>query len=134
MVHSKIQYNGKDYLIYINDLQKSYSSTELSVAEFSALCSTSLDVSIKPGLAVIGEVSLTGTIKEIIGLEDYLRVAYNAGTKTLLLPIKSKEAFERIVESEGFNLEAIYYSNIIEAAKLALSSLKEEKEDEGFDI
>lgn len=133
LISERIDVINNDYLVFINDLQKKSSSTELSVAEFIALCSAALDKPVRPGLAVIGEITLTGTLKEIVGLEDYLRVAFNAGAKVILLPEKLKDLFNKITESEGIELSAVYYNEILSAARYALD-LEKEDNHEGFDL
>ena len=110
----------KDYLIFVNDLQKKYASTELSVAEFIALCSVAINKPIQPYMAVMGEVALSGTILHVKGVEDYVRYAKNAGARKILMPLEGKEQFEKIDPNELIGIVPVYYTNVVEAAKIAL--------------
>ena len=113
--------HGTDYLLFVNDIQRRYPSTELSVAEFISLCSASSEKKVRESLAVLGEVTISGTIKEIKGVEDYLRVAFNAGAKNILLPKSCKPLIDKVDEEDFLSLNYIYYSNLVEAAKYALA-------------
>ena len=110
----------KDYLIFINDLQKKYCTTEISVAEFIALASCVLKKPVIPYLIVAGEVSLSGTILHFKGVEDYVRYAKNAGAKKILMPREGKTEFEKIDPEEIVGIEPLYYNDVVEAAKIAL--------------
>ena len=111
---------SKDYLIFVNDLQKKYCSKEISVAEFIALCSSVFKKPVLPRLIVAGEVSLSGTILHFKGVEDYVRFAKNAGAKKILMPAEGKMEFDKIDINELGDLEPLYYTNVVEAAKIAL--------------
>lgn len=112
--------HGTDYLLFVNDIQRRYPSTELSVAEFISLCSASSEKKVRESLVVLGEVTISGTIKDIKGIEDYLRVAFNAGAKNILLPKTAKPLIDKIDEEDFLSLNYVYYNNIVEAAKYAL--------------
>ena len=114
-----------DYHIYLNDLQSRSSTSELSVAQFISLCSGILEKSVIDRLAVIGEVTLSGTIQDIKGLEDYVRAAANAGAEIILMPHTCKNAFESITDSKIKNVNPVYYRNPIEACKIALNISEE---------
>ena len=111
---------SRDYLIFINDLQKKYSSTEISVAEFIALCSVAIKKPVRPYLVVVGDVAISGTILHIKGVEDYVRYAKNAGAKMVLMPKEARTEFNKIDPNELGELKALYYADVVEAAKIAL--------------
>ena len=109
-----------DYLLYVNDLQRKNLSTEISVAEFISLCSITINKPVSSGLAIIGEITLSGTLKEIKGIEDYLRVAKNAGALKALIPTSCKQQVLKIKDKDIIKVEVLYYNNVVEAAKMAL--------------
>lgn len=76
----------KDYLLFFNDLQAKGPSDEVSLAEFVGLCSAACNRPVAAGLAIPGVLRLSGSMDEVKGLEDILRVAKNAGAKRILLP------------------------------------------------
>lgn len=110
----------KDYLVYFDDPQNRLTSTEVSLAEFIGLCSIAQNKSVLTGLAVIGELTLSGTIKDIKNLEDYIRVAVNAGAETVLMPQACERDFDDIRDSDLKGILPKYYKTPIEAARMAL--------------
>ena len=110
----------KDYLVYYGDQQARYISPEISVAEFAGLCSCAFNKSVLPSMAVVGELTLSGSIKEVKNISEYVRVAINAGAQQLLMPLSCQSEFDAIKDSELKKIEPIYYRTPVEAAKLAL--------------
>ena len=110
----------KDYLVYYGDLQGRYISPEISVAEFAGLCSCAFNKSALPSMAVVGELTLSGSIKEVKNISEYVRIAINAGAQKLLMPISCQSEFDAIKDSELKKIEPVYYRTPVEAAKLAL--------------
>ena len=110
----------KDYLVYYGDQQARYISPEISVAEFAGLCSCAFNKSVLPSMAVVGELTLSGSIKEVKNISEYVRVAINAGAQQLLMPLSCQSEFDAIKDSELKKIEPIYYRTPVEAAKMAL--------------
>ena len=110
----------KDYLVYYGDQQGRYISPEISVAEFAGLCSCAFNKSVLPSMAVVGELTLSGSIKEVKNISEYVRVAINAGAQQLLMPISCQSEFDAIKDSELRRINPVYYRTPVEAARLAL--------------
>lgn len=72
---------SKDYLLFYNDLQSKGLSEEVSLAEFVGLCSAACNRPVMSALAVPGILRMSGSMDEIRGLEDIMRVAKNAGSQ-----------------------------------------------------
>lgn len=81
--------NEKDYLLFFNDLQSKGLSDEVSLAEFVGLCSAACGRPVTEGTVIPGALRISGTIDELHGLEDILRVSKNAGARKVLLPMSS---------------------------------------------
>lgn len=64
-------------------------SDEISLAEFVGLCSAACNRPVVASLAIPGIVRLSGSMDELKGLEDILRVAKNAEAKRILLPFRA---------------------------------------------
>ena len=77
----------KDYLLFFNDLQGKGLSDEVSLAEFIGLCSAACNRPVTASTVVPGILRLSGTMDELRGLEDIVRVAKNAGARKVLLPL-----------------------------------------------
>ena len=83
---------SKDYLLFYNDLQSKGLSEEVSLAEFVGLCSAACNRPVMPALAIPGILRMSGSMDEIRGLEDIMRVAKNAGAKRVILPLSASRA------------------------------------------
>ncbi|MEG0790367.1 MAG: protease Lon-related BREX system protein BrxL [Gordonibacter sp.] len=86
-VASGMYIGSKDYLLFVNDLQGKGLSDEVSLAEFVGLCSAAANRPVTASTVIPGILRLSGTMDELHGLEDIMRVAKNAGAKKVLLPI-----------------------------------------------
>lgn len=110
----------KDYLVYYGDQQNRYISPEISIAEFAGLCSCAFNRPVLASMAVVGELTLSGSIKDVKNISEYVRVAINAGARQLLMPISCQMEFDAIKDSELKKINPVYYHTPVEAAKLAL--------------
>lgn len=109
-----------DFLLYYDDAQGKSPSTEISIAEWIALCSALTDRPIIESCVIIGEIKLSGSMSEVKGLENIVRVAKNAGGKRILLPM---QCMKDLMDVPGELLSAIqplFYMDPIDAAKKAL--------------
>lgn len=110
----------KDYLLYYADTQGKGLSDQVSLAEFIALCSTYAERSVIDSLAVAGEIKLSGTLEEVTGVEDIMRVCKNAGAKRLLLPMECIKDIQSISRELLNKVQPIFYNDPIDAARKAL--------------
>ena len=120
-VISGVNLTNMDYLFYYADTQNKGRSDEISVAEFIALCSVVMQRPVLESLAVAGELKLSGTIEELTNLDDILRVSKNAGAKRILIPMDSIKDIQNIPRELLCDIQPLFYSNPIDAAKKALS-------------
>ncbi len=113
---------SKDFLLYFNDLQSKGPSDEVSLAEFVGLCSAACNKPVLEGLAVPGALRISGTIDEIRGLEDIMRVAKNAGAKRVLLPYSVIGDLQSVSEELASGVDLMLYGtgDYIQAAQKAL--------------
>lgn len=109
-----------DYLVYYGDILNRGISEEISVAQFIGLCSSASNLPVRPSLAVLGVLTLSGSISEIKNLSDYVRSAKNAGAQYLLLPSSCEKEYMLINETNQYSVVPLYYRDPIEAAKIAL--------------
>ena len=91
----------KDYLLFFNDLQSKGLSEEVSLAEFVGLCSAACNRPVTASTVIPGILRLSGTMDELRGLEDIMRVAKNAGARKVLLPLSC------IKDIQDINLELL---------------------------
>lgn len=113
---------SKDYLLFYNDLQGKGLSDEISLAEFVGLCSAAANRPVMAALAVPGILRVSGTMDEIRGLEDIMRVAKNAGAKRIVLPSACICDLQAVSPEIITGLSPVFYRNNdpVDAAKKAL--------------
>jgi ATP-dependent Lon protease len=114
--------SGFDYTLYFNDLQARGVSDEISVAEVVGLFSALSNRPTMPSLVICGRVVMSGSMMPITTeLEDIFVAVANAGAKKLMLPNESKVAYEKLKDDLKREVEVIFYSTPLDAAKKALS-------------
>lgn len=79
----------KDYIIGYQDLQGLGMTSTLALPTLIALCSIALAKPTVSSLAVLGEISISGTIMKVGELANALQVCLDSGAKKVLLPITS---------------------------------------------
>lgn len=121
-VASGMRTGEKDYLLFFNDMQSKGLSDECSLAEFIGLCSAACARPVMAALVVPGILRMSGTMDELKGLEDILRVAKNAGAKKVLLPMSCIKDLQSISAEILGSISPDFYpdGDAIAAAKKAL--------------
>lgn len=110
----------KDYIVNYQDLQGIGMTSKLALPTLIALASIALNKPTVSSLAVMGEISIAGTMMKVDELANALQVCLDSGAKKVLLPITSA-ADLGLVPSEligCFNL--IFYQSAEDAVFKAL--------------
>lgn len=114
-------YEDFDYSLYFNDLQNRGVSDEISVAEVVGLFSGLANKSVLPSLVICGRVVMSGSMMPITTeLDEIFVAAANAGAKKIMLPTESRKKYERLKSDLKEEIEVIFYSTPLDAAKKAL--------------
>ena len=114
-------YEDFDYSLYFNDLQNRGVSDEISVAEVVGLFSGIANRAVLPALVICGRVVMSGSMMPITTELDEIFVACaNAGAKKIMLPKDSKEKYDKLRADLKEEIEVIFYSTPLDAAKKAL--------------
>lgn len=114
-------YEDFDYSLYFNDLQNRGVSDEISVAEVVGLFSGLANRAVLPSLVICGRVVMSGSMMPVTTeLEEIFVAAANAGAKRIMLPIESKEKYDKLRPDLKNELFVIFYSTPLDAAKKAL--------------
>ncbi len=110
-----------DYSLYFNDLQNRGVCDEISVAEVVGLFSALANRAVLPSLVICGRVVMSGSMMPVITeLDEMFVAAFNAGAKKILLPADSKDKYEAFGKNLKKEIEVIFYSTPLDAAKKAL--------------
>ena len=79
----------KDYLMNVQDLNGIGITNQLALASLVAMCSSAMSKPVLGSLAVLGNLSIGGTIIKVEELANVLQVCLDSGAKKVLLPITS---------------------------------------------
>lgn len=117
-----VQIDSKEYLLFYRDLQNRGLSAEVSLAEFIGLVSAALDQPVAAALAIPGVLRISGVIDPLNNLEDIVRVAKNAGCRSLLLPVDSMADYARLPQELVTKVSPVIYAtgDFLDAAKKAI--------------
>lgn len=88
-ISGAISTTTKDYIINYQDLQGIGMTEKLALPTLIALCSIALGKPTLSSLAVLGEISIAGTMLKVDELANALQVCLDSGAKKVLLPITS---------------------------------------------
>lgn len=119
-ISASISTTLKDYIINYQDLQGIGMTGKLALPTLIALCSIALSKPTVTNLAVLGEISISGTIIKVDELANSLQVCLDSGAKKVLLPITSAADLGSVpAELVGcFNI--IFYNSAEDAVFKAL--------------
>lgn len=119
-ISGSISTTTKDYIINYQDLQGIGMTKSLALPTLVALCSIALGKPTLGSLAVLGEISISGTMIKADELANDLQVCLDSGAKKVLLPITSAGDLGSVpAELVGcFNL--IFYQSAEDAVFKAL--------------
>ena len=84
-----ISATAKDYITQYQDLQRIGMTSTLSLPTLIALCSIAIQKPTVSSLAILGEISVSGTVPKVENLANTLQVCLDSGAKKVLLPITS---------------------------------------------
>lgn len=111
---------SKDYIINYQDLQGIGMTGKLALPTLIALCSITLGRPTVSTLAVLGEISISGTILKVDELANSLQVCLDSGAKKVLLPISSAVDLGTVPPELVGSFNLIFYSSAEDAVFKAL--------------
>ena len=110
----------KDYMINYQDLQGIGMTGKLALPTLIALCSIALGRPTLSSLAVLGEISISGTMMKVDELANSLQVCLDSGAKRVLLPITSAVELGTAPADLIGSFNLIFYSSAEDAVFKAL--------------
>ena len=119
-ISQNIPLDNVDYLIHIADLQGVGSSNELSLSELVALYSAGLKKELTSSIAILGTITIAGTINKISDLADVLQVCLDSGAKKVLLPASSASDLGQVPSELASKFSLLFYSTPEDAVFKAL--------------
>ena len=110
----------KDYIINYQDLQGIGMTNKLALPTLIAVCSIALQKPTLSNLAILGEISISGTIIKVDELANALQVCLDSGAKKVLLPATSMVDFASIPADLMTAFQLIPYNSAADAVFKAL--------------
>jgi len=111
-----------DYHVQIVDLMHSKEGSQGGVAFFIAISSLLRDKAIRPGLVVLGEMTIQGNILPARSLVEPLQVIMDNGARSVLVPLSNRRQLLEVPPDILENVDPIFYSEPLAAALKALES------------
>lgn len=110
----------KDYIINYQDLQGIGMTSKLALPTLIALCSIALGKPTVSTLAILGEISISGTMIKVDDLANVLQVCLDSGAKKILLPITSAGDLGSVPAELMGSFNIIFYNSAEDAVFKAL--------------
>ena len=119
-ISGTISTTTKDYIVNYQDLQGIGMTGKLAMPTLIALCSIALAKPTVSSLAVLGEISISGTLIKVDELANALQVCLDSGAKKVLLPITSAADLGTVPAELIGSFNLIFYSSAEDAVYKAL--------------
>lgn len=114
-ISSSISTNVKDYIVNYQDLQGLGMTHTLALPTLIALCSIALQKPVQSSLAVLGDISISGTIMKVDDLASTLQVCQDSGAKKVLLPQTSAVDLATVPADLMSSFSLIFYQSAEDA-------------------
>lgn len=88
-VSGSITVENHDFLMHVQDMQGVGMTNQLALSAFIGLCSGSLKKPVQSQMVVLGTMSIGGSTPKIAELANVLQACFDAGCKSILLPMAS---------------------------------------------
>ena len=110
----------KDYHLHVQDMQGVGLPEDLTLVALVALCSGGLDRSVQDQMAILGSMTIGGTITKVNELANVLQVCFDAGAKRILLPMSSAVDIPSVPPELFTKFQTSFYNDPIDAVFKAL--------------
>ena len=114
-ISQSISTTTKDYIIHYQDLQGIGMTKTLAVSTLIAICSIATGKPTLSSLAVLGDMSISGTVIKVENLANTLQVCLDSGAKKVLLPITSAADLGSVPSELIGSFSLIFYNSAEEA-------------------
>lgn len=119
-VSASISTTSKDYLMHVQDVNGVGMTSSLSLAAIIVMCSGALNKPVQSQCAVLGAVSIGGTINKVEDLASTLQVCFDAGAKKVLIPMVNAADIATVPPELFAKFQIMFYSHAEDAVFKAL--------------
>jgi ATP-dependent Lon protease len=119
-VSASIKPGEHDFHLQLVELQNVGTPQSLTLASYIALCSSALARSVQSQMAIMGDMSLGGSVVPVRNLAESLQVAFDAGAKKILLPMSSVIDIPTVPGELFAKFQTSFYSDPVDAVFKAI--------------
>lgn len=119
-ISGNISTTTKDYLVHVQDLNGIGMTMKLTLPTIIAICSVALKKPVLSSLAVLGDISIGGTLIKVEELANTLQVCQDSGAKKVLLPLTSAADLGTVPPELVGSFNLIFYKSAEDAVFKAL--------------
>ena len=119
-ISGSISTTNKDYIVGYQDLQGIGMTDKLALPTLIALCSIAFGKPAVSTLAILGEISISGTLIKVDDLANALQVCLDSGAKKVLLPITYAADLGTVPPKLMGSFQSIFYNSAEDAVFKAL--------------
>ena len=119
-ISASISTTQKDYLMHVQDVNGVGITSSLSLAAIITMCSGALMKPVQSQLAVLGSISIGGTVNKVEDLANTLQVCFDSGAKKILLPMVNAADIAAVPPELFAKFQIMFYSTAEDAVFKAL--------------
>ena len=119
-VSASIKPGEHDFHLQLVELQNVGTPQSLTLASYIALCSSALARPVQSQMAIMGDMSLGGSVVPVRNLAESLQVAFDAGAKKILLPMSSVIDIPTVPGELFAKFQTSFYSDPVDAVFKAI--------------
>ena len=119
-ISGNISITTNDFIINYQDLQGLGITSNLALPSLVAMCSIALGKPVVSSCAILGEISIAGTMQKVNNLADTLQVCLDSGAKKVLLPLTSAADLGTVPAELIGAFSLIFYNSAEDAVFKAL--------------
>ncbi len=119
-ISGSISVDNHDFLMHVQDVQGVGMTNQLALSAFVGLCSGALKKPVRSQLVILGTMSIGGSTPKVPELANILQVCFDAGAKSILLPMGSAADIPTVPMELFSKFQVSFYSSPEDAVYKAL--------------
>lgn len=110
----------KDYFLHVQDMYGVGMTKDIALSIFISYCSGALEKPVQEQLAILGTMTIGGSISIMENLSDLLQVCLDAGAKRILIPMSAAAKIQTVPPELFSKFQISFYEDPIDAVHKAL--------------
>ncbi len=119
-ISGAITITEKDFYLSVGEEQNTGVAENLTLAGFIGMCSVALNRQILSQLAVVGDMSMSGSIGKVNELANIFQLAKDCGAKKILIPILNAGDLAVVPPELISEVSPVFYTDAVDAVQKAL--------------